>query len=377
MMQAAVLVVFWSSLALLVHAYAGYPAWAWLSARLRPRPVRKGADLPSVTAILCVHDAERLVEAKLENLLSLDYPQDRLDIVVACDGCTDGTEAVCRRYASSRVRVTATTARRGKAVSVADAVALAGGEVLLMVDVRQRIERDGLRRLMANFSDPEVGAVSGELRFATPCSGFPANAGAYRRYERAIRSAESRSGSVVGVTGAVHALRRGLYVPLPAGTWLDDTLTPMQVVRAGSRVVFEAGAIAWDRPECDTAAERKRRVRTLAGGYQLLALAPWLLHPGRNRLWFRFASHRLLRLAAPWLLCALAASTAVLSSTHPFYFACLWAGLACIALALIGPHLPVLSRSLPVRMLSVFWRMNVHAGHALLAYTRNPGLRPW
>lgn len=377
MMHDASLVVFWACVVLLAFTYAGYPAWAWLWARMRPRPVRKGTALPSVTAILSVHDAERMVEAKLENLLALDYPEDALDIIVACDGCTDGTEAACRRYQSSRVRVVASRDRRGKAASLADAAALATGEVLLMVDVRQRIERDALRRLVANFSDPDVGVVSGQLCFVAPGQGFAASADAYWRYEKAIRVAEARSGSVVGVTGAFYAIRRSLYVPLPPDTVLDDVLTPMHVARAGSRIVFETAAIGWDRASRDTAAERLRKVRMLAGSYQLLALAPWLLHPLRNRLWFRFASHKLLRLAAPWLLCMLAAATAILAPSHPFYLACLYAGLASLAMALAGPHLPLLSRSLPVRMLSAFWRTNVYAGHALVRYARNPRLRPW
>jgi len=369
--------VFWSSGLLVAYTYAGYPLWAWAWARVRPRPVRKGMALPSVTAILSVHDAERMVEAKLENLLSLDYPEDRLDVIVVCDGCSDGTEAACLRNRSTRVRVVSSARRRGKAASLADAAALATGEVLLMVDVRQRIERDALRKLVANFDDPAVGAVSGELRFVAPGGGFSASVDAYWRYEKAIRDAEARSGSVVGVTGAFYAIRRGLYTPLPAGTVLDDVLTPMRVVQAGARVVFEPEAVAWDRASQSVADERLRKVRTLAGNYQLLALAPWLASPWRNPLWFRFASHKLMRLAAPWLLCALAVATAVLAPTHLFYLACLCAGLACIVMALAGPRLPLLRGSLPVRLLSAFWHMNVYAGHALVAYARNPRLHLW
>lgn len=370
-------VVFWASALLVAYTYAGYPAWAMAWARLRPKPVRKGPALPSVTAVMSVHDAAAMIEAKLENLLALDYPPELLDVVVVCDGCTDDSEARCRRYASTRVRVIASAERRGKARSLADAVAAATGEVLLMVDVRQRVERDALRRLVANFGDPAVGAVSGELCFVAPGGGFSASVDAYWRYEKAIRNAEARSGSVVGVTGAFYAIRRALYRPLPPGTVLDDVLTPMQVVRAGARVVFEPSAIAWDRASRDTAEERLRKVRTLAGNYQLLSLAPWLASPVSNPLWFRFASHKLLRLAAPWLLCALAVATAVLAPAHPFYLACLCGGLACVVLALAGPRLPLLADSLPVRMLAAFWHMNVYAGQALVAYARNPRLHLW
>jgi hypothetical protein len=148
-------------------------------------------------------------------------------------------------------------------------------------------------------------------------------------------------------------------------------------VRAGARVVVEPDAVAWDRPERDTTVERQGRVRALAGHYQLLALAPWLLHPGRNRLWFRYASHRLLRLAMPWVLCLLAIATVALAPTHPFYLACLGAGLAAVAAGLAGPRLPLLSGSLPVRAAAGFLRMNLQAGQALVAYAARRGSALW
>ncbi|TDK28505.1 glycosyltransferase [Luteimonas aestuarii] len=370
-------IAFWASAALVAYTYAGYPLWVLLQAWLRPRPVAKGDAQPAVTAILVVHDAERMVEAKIENLLSLDYPEKRFDIVVACDGCSDGTVALCRRYASDRVRVLAWHERRGKARSQAAAVAVARGDVLLVVDVRQRIERDALRRLAGCFSDPGVGVVSGALHFPASARRAYAGVGAYGRYEHAIRDAESRSGSVVGVTAALFAIRRALFRPSHADIRFDDALVPLVVARAGYRAVFEPAAIAWDRASPDSASERNRRVQAMAGSYQMLSMAPWLLHPRHNRLWFRYASHKLMRLAAPWLLSVLAAASAWLAPTHPFYLACLSAGIACVSIALVGPRLPVLSNSLIVRTLSAFWRVNVHSGRALLAYVRNPGLRPW
>ena len=369
--------VFWGALLLVVHAYAGYPLWMLLLARLNPQPVSRGPQLRSVTAIVSVHNAEALIERRLENLRALDYPPHLLDIVVVCDGCTDATEARLARHASPGLRVLAFPHRRGKAAGLADAVAVATGEILLMVDVRQRIEPDALRKLVANFADPDVGAVSGELCFEDAETGFSANVGAYWRYEKLLRQAEARSGSVVGVTGALYAIRRDLYVPLPEGTVLDDVLTPMNAVRDGYRVVFEAGAVAWDRPSATSTDERARKVRTLAGNYQLIVLAPWLLVPFRNPLWFRFASHKLLRLLVPWLLCVLAAATVVLAFVHPFYLACLVLGLAGLGLLLGGAWFPALSAWTPVRLLSTFWHMNVYAGQALLAYVRNPRLHLW
>lgn len=377
MLHTSVLLAFWASLFVVVFTYVGYPLWILAWGRLFPKPVRKRAYFPRVTAILAVHNAAESAVSKVENLLSLDYPAGSLDIVVACDGCTDATADALRNIASRRVRIVEFPHRRGKAACLADVAGMAAGEVLLMVDVRQRLEPDALSRLVANFADQDIGAVSGELCFLDEEGGFAANVGAYWRYEKMIRNAEARSGSVVGVTGALYAIRRDLYVPLPAGTVLDDVLTPMNVVRDGYRVVFEAGAVAWDTPSTTSTQERVRKVRTLAGNYQAVAIAPWLVIPFQNPLWFRFVSHKLLRLAVPWLLCILAASSAVLAFSHPFYLACLLAGLGGIALLTAATWLPALSTWMPVRLMSTFLHMNLYAGQALVAYVRNPRLHLW
>lgn len=377
MLQTSVLLAFWGSLILIVFTYVGYPLWVLAWARLFSSPVRKRPHFPRVTVLLSVHNAAASVAPKIENLLSLDYPQENLDIIVACDGCTDDTAEVLRRIPSRRLRVVEFPQRRGKAACLAELVDMASGEILLMVDVRQRLEQDALARLAANFADPDVGAVSGELCFVDETGGFAANVGAYWRYEKMIRNAEARSGSVVGVTGALYAIRRDLYVPLPPGTVLDDVLTPMNVVRDGYRVVFEAGAVAWDTPSTTSTQERVRKVRTLAGNYQAVALAPWLAVPFQNPLWFRFVSHKLLRLMVPWLLCVLAVSSAYLAFSHPFYLACLLAGVGGIALLMAATWLPALSAWAPVRLMSTFVHMNLYAGQALLAYVRNPRLHLW
>lgn len=349
-----------------------------LLARAFPQPVAKGWDYsPTVTAIMSVHNAAALVELKLENLLALDYPRDLLDIVVICDGCTDDTAALCRRMGSPRITVIESPVRRGKAECLNDAVAAATGEVLLMTDVRQRIDPNAMRQLAANFLDHGVGAVSGELRFEDAQGGFGASVDAYWKYEKAIRQAESKSGSVIGVTGALYALRKALWQPLPAGTVLDDVLVPMRVVKAGRRVVFEPAAVAWDKPSRNERDERARKVRTLAGNYQLISLAPWLLLPGLNPVWTRFVGHKLLRLLAPWLLCALIASTLVLAPHHVFFAICLCLAVLCLGLVLLGRLLPAVSGLLPVRLLTAFLYMNLYSAQGLVAFVRRPVLHLW
>lgn len=370
-------IIFWSCAALVAFTYAGYPAWVRVLARFWPQPVPRASVTPTVTAILCVHDGEARVGAKLKNLLAMAYPTALLDVVVVCDGCTDRTADACRAVGSPRVRVLEFAQRRGKAACLNDAVAAATGDILLMVDVRQRIEVEALGALVECLADPVVGVVGGELGFENPDTGFAASVDAYWRYEKAIRQAESRSGSVVGVSGALYAVRRELFVPLPVGTVLDDVLVPMQVVRAHRRVVFEPGARAWDHASATAGDERVRKVRTLAGNLQLVQLAPWLVNPLQNPIWFRFLCHKLLRLVAPWAMLLMLLAACALASRHPFYLACLVvAGLVVLVVA-AAPALPRLAAWWPVRMLVAFVHMNLYSAQATVAFARRRTLHLW
>lgn len=376
MMSLAVLAC-WGCAGLLAHVFVGYPLWMWFLARVHPRPVRKRGMTPTVTVIIAVHDGSRHIKAKLKNLRTIDYPHELIEIIVACDGCNDATPALARHFGGSHTRVLQFPVRRGKAACLNDAVALARGDVLVLTDVRQRLSPTALRELTANLADPTVGAVGGELQMENVRSGFAQGVDAYWRYEKLIRQSESRSGSTIGVSGALYAIRRELFEPLPHGTVLDDVLVPMRVAATGRRVVFEPRAIAWDQPSQLPDQERKRKIRTLAGNYQLIQLAPWLIDPWRNPLWFRFVSHKLLRLMAPWMLLLFALSTAALATRHAPYLWLLMLMLAGASLVVVGRLLPRLSRWLPVRLAVAFYYLNLFAAQALIAFTRNRGLHLW
>jgi biofilm PGA synthesis N-glycosyltransferase PgaC len=344
--------IFWLAASLVGYSYLGYPAWLWLRSRWSPRPVRRGvvesSDAPSVSAVMVVRNEEAVISRKLENLLALDYPQDKLDVVVVSDGSTDRTPAILAGYArDSRVRTLTKPVSQGKAAGLNDAIKLATGEVLLFTDARQQIESGALRFLIANFADPDVGAASGELMLGDSSSGETGKGmGFYWRVEKKIRELESASGSVVGATGAIYCARRTLLgaSPLPQGTILDDVLLPMQIVRQGSRVIFDSRARAWDSPDLGDGREFSRKVRTLTGNYQLLQLAPWLLS-SENAIRFEFVSHKLSRLAVPFALLALLIASAFLP--QPLYRAALGAQLAFYALslaALAGVKIGPLSR---------------------------------
>lgn len=369
--------LFWLCALALLHTFVGYPLMVVAQARWRARPVHRTAWTPTVSAIVAVHNGAAEVEARLANLAALDYPPGLLDIVVVCDGCGDDSAERCRRLGDERLQVLEFSRRRGKAACLNDAVGAARGEVLLMLDVRQRLEPQALRELVACLADPAVGVVGGELCFEDPQSGFARSVDAYWRYETLIRRSESASGSMIGVSGALYAMRREVFQPLPEGTVLDDVLVPMRAARAGWRVVFEPRARAWDRPSTQPAQEQRRKIRTLAGNFQLVQLAPWLLSPTRNPLWFRFASHKLLRLLAPWLVLLLALSSALLATTSLLCAITLAALLAGVAMVLAAKLAPAVGRWLPVRLSVAFFYMNAYAAMALLTFARNRRLHLW
>jgi len=309
--------VFWASVALLAYTYIGYAGWLWLRVRIRPRPLLLSPYRPSVSIVMVVRNEAAVLDRKLRNLLTL-YPADLCEIVVVSDGSTDDTNQILNYYAAdSRVRIILKQESFGKASGLNDAIAVARGEIVLFTDARQTIEADALQVLAGHFGDPEVGCASGELMLGDPGSGEASRGmGLYWRVEKSIREMESASGSVVGATGALYAVRRSLLAPVPAGTILDDVYIPMHVVREGLRVIFVPEARAWDVADQGSEKEFARKVRTLSGNYQLVQLAPWLLS-GSNPLRFEFISHKLLRLIAP---VALAGAFVASLLSHQIFF---------------------------------------------------------
>lgn len=299
-------VVFWGAAAFVFYAYAGYVAWLWLWSRISPRPVLRGATEPFTSIVMVVRNEENTLPRKIRNLTSLNYPADRLEFVIVSDGSKDSTAKILSEAAQdNRFHILIAPDAMGKACRVNEAVAMAQGEIVVFMDARQQVELDAVRLLLENFTDPNVGCVSGELMLGDAASGeSEKRMGLYWRMEKAVRALESASDSVVGATGALYAARRTLLVSIPPETLLDDVLLPMQVARQGSRVIFDGRARAWDDPDLGAEKEFRRKVRTLTGNYQLLQIAPWMLS-AENPLRFRFISHKLLRLAVPFALAAL------------------------------------------------------------------------
>lgn len=324
--------IFWSSAAVVGYTYAGYPALISGLAKLRRKPVQRAAIEPTVSIVMAAHDEADKLATKLDNLLALDYPADKRQIIVVSDGSTDGTDAIARTYADRGVVLIRVPEPSGKPTALNHGVAAATGELVIFCDARQRIDAGAIRALVAPFADEHVGAVSGELFIDGD-----AGPGVYWRYEKLIRAAEGAFDSVVGATGALYAIRRALYAELPSETLLDDVYTPMQIAMQGFRVLFEPDARVYDT-EASLTGEFARKARTLAGNYQLLRLMPRLLDPRKNRLLPQLVSHKLLRLACPFALTTLFASNIYLVATGapgwPVYVMTLTGQLAAYGAAL-------------------------------------------
>jgi len=301
--------VFWLSFAFVAYVYFGYPVVLMLWRRIAARPVKKEYWEPAVTLVIAAHNERQRIEAKLKNCFALDYPKGKLQILVSLDGPTDGTEYIAHRYVKRGITVLHCRQHRGKAAAINRAMRVARGAVIVFVDARQRLERNAVRELVANFQDPSVGAVSGELIFTGPAaSGSDASSesiGLYWRYEKGLRHLESDIHSAMGASGALYAIRRELVPTLPEDTILDDVVIPMNAVLIGMRVVFDSAARVYDQLTSCAEEEFARKVRTLMGNYQLISRTPSLLLPWRNPVFVQFISHKVGRLIAPYLLVAL------------------------------------------------------------------------
>jgi poly-beta-1,6-N-acetyl-D-glucosamine synthase len=331
-------IVFWIALGIVGYTFAGYPLMLALAARVWRRPWRIGPVQVSVSIVIAVHNEEKTLSRRLEELTTLVRACGvRGEIIVVSDGSTDGSVAVAQAFASQGVRVIALAQNIGKAAALSHAFAEARHDVIVFADARQRWADDALARLLENFADPHVGAVSGDLVLeAAPR--VMAGVGLYWRYEKWLRRTESRIASQVGVTGAISAARRALLpTTIPPGTLLDDVYWPLWIAMHGCRVVHDERARAFDRLPDRPRDEFRRKVRTLAGNYQLLMLLPGSLLPWRNPVWPQWVSHKLLRLVVPWALLAMLASSACLALESDTLYGGMFAGQALgYGLALLG-----------------------------------------
>jgi cellulose synthase/poly-beta-1,6-N-acetylglucosamine synthase-like glycosyltransferase len=372
-------IIFWLSLAGILYTYAGYPVVMWMLSRLRPRPWTVSPISPSVSIVLAVHNGETLLSRKIDHLLGLDYRNIK-EIIIVSDGSTDGTAELLASRRNPRLTAIIMDEHCGKAVAVNAGMAKATAEIIVFVDIRPEIAPGAMQQLVSNFADPKVGCVAGELILHQEChdGASAAVGGVYWRYEKWIRTCESICGSPVGVYGGFYAIRRELAVPLPSGIILDDMFQPLSIIRQGYRSVLDVHAYVYDTWPTKIEEEFHRKVRTLAGNFQLFQLAPWTLTP-RNPVLFQLVSHKVMRLVVPYLLILLFVSTLALSrSSLPYMaFAVLQIFGWLLAIAGLRYKIPVLHRiAAPASALLVLKAAAV-AGLYRFLFTRGPLWKIW
>jgi cellulose synthase/poly-beta-1,6-N-acetylglucosamine synthase-like glycosyltransferase len=311
--ELALKVIFWAAAAALAYTYAGYPALVWAVSRLRPRAVRRGELEPTVTVVITAYNEERDLAAKLDNTLALDYPADKLEVLVASDCSTDRTDEIARSYSARGVRLHRQAERLGKTAAQNAAVELARGEILLFSDATTLYQRDVLRAMAPNFADPSVGCVAGKLIYVDPASSsVGSGAKSYWGYETFLKTHESRACSLIGASGCLYAVRRSAYVPL-YNEACSDFIIATKMVEQGLRAVYEPAAVCTEETNRQAAKEFRMRVRVIAQTYTDLWRHRALLNPLRGGFYsVELLSHKVLRYLVPvFLLLTLVSSLAL------------------------------------------------------------------
>jgi cellulose synthase/poly-beta-1,6-N-acetylglucosamine synthase-like glycosyltransferase len=322
-MDTLVATAFWLSVLFLAYAYGGFALVVALVGMVRRRAVRRAPITPRVSLVIAAYNEEAVIGDRLQNALASDYPRERLQVLLACDGCTDGTELVARRYAEHRVEVLSLP-RQGKIPALNEAVRHATGDILVFSDANTMCDPAALRALVRNFADPEVGGVVGHTSYRLEVASESSSRGEdlYWNYDTWLKQLESRSGSVVSAHGGLYAVRRALYREVDDPAVTDDFAISTGVVEQGYRLVFEPDAHATEFAVPAADREFRRRIRLMTRGLRGVVLRRRLLNPFRYGFYaVVLFSHKVARRLAPVPLVVLAVASAWLAPTHPFYFA--------------------------------------------------------
>jgi glycosyltransferase involved in cell wall biosynthesis len=371
--------VFWVALVIIAYTYVGYPLVMYLLSRFFSRPWKQAPFTAPVSIVMAVHNGMARIHGQLEHLLSLD-PALVHEVIVVSDGSTDGTASALQQIDDPRLRTIILPEQGGKATALNHGISIATGEIVLFVDIRPRIAEGSLRKLLSNFADPSVGCVAGELVLNTEGHDAAASAvsGVYWRYEQWIRNCEAAWDSPVGVYGGFYAARRSLIRPFPEGLILDDMFQPLSILRQGYRSVLDRSAIVYDTWPGKVSGEFQRKIRTLAGNYQLFAEAPWTLGPG-NRVLFQLVSHKVMRLLVPYFFVLLLFSATWLSPDSV-----LWGAIAgaqwifwLSAAAALRFRLPLIHRVASAAGALLVLNVAAVAGFYKFIFTRGPLWKIW
>ena len=374
-------VLFWACAAYVLYVYALFPLLVLVRGRVARRPYRRGSITPSVSVLIAARNEEAAIGGRIENLLGLDYPADRLDVVIASDGSDDRTNEVVSGCESDRVTLLALE-RVGKPEALNAAAAAATGDVLVFSDANSVFRADAVRQLVSPLADPDVGGVAGNQIYLPPDAGDASVVGEqqYWDLDRALKRAESDAGSVSGATGAIYAVRRSLFTRLRRDVSNDDLLESLGVVAQGSRLVFEPDAIAFEHVAETTRVTFERRVRVMVGGFRCLWVMRRLLNPLRHGFFaIQLLTRKVLLRTMVIPLVAISVLTPLLWTQGLVYRLAAVAEFEFYILAVLG----VLLRDRPtgkMRILALpayFCLINLASGKALLQMARGERYERW
>ena len=361
--EVLLLAAFLACVGIVGFAYAGYPVVVWLLSRWFGRepvpPPVETADLPSVSLLIAAHNEAAVIEGRIQNALALHYPPGKLEIVIASDGSTDGTNEIVGRYADRGVRLLAFPENRGKAATLDAAVPQLTGDVIVLSDANTLMDPDAVRQLAAWFADPAVGVVCGKLVLTDPATGRNAD-GMYWKYETFLKRCEGRLGALLGCNGAIYAVRRAVFPPVPAGTIVDDFVIPLMARRAtGCRIVYDSHAVASEETAPGVGVEFRRRARIGAGVFQGLGRLWPLLSPAHGWVSFTFFAHKVLRWLSPFALVGMVVLNVLLLDVPGMGWV-LAGQVGFYTLAVVAAWLPARPRVLRVaRLTTMFAAMNL------------------
>lgn len=376
-------VLFWVLVGLIVYTYFLFPVLVVLRGRLWPRPYKSEEviPLPLISVIIAAYNEEKSIGEKLENILSLDYPMDRFEVVIASDGSTDSTDTVIQRYEGRGIRLLSLP-RQGKAAALNAAVSASNGDILVFSDANSLYRADALRALVRPFADPAVGGVAGNQCYLKKGGKDSVAVGehSYWDFDRIMKQHESMAGSTISATGAIYAIRRLLFEPVVEGV-TDDFVTSTGVIEQGSRLVFASDAVAYESAAGSSRIEFGRKVRVITRGLRaVFNVRGRLLNPLKYGFYaIQLFSHKVLRRLIVFPLLLLLFVTAFLLTTHPFYQYVMIGQLAFYFLAALGFVLDGtrLGRLKPFTIPFYFCLVNAAVLVATLKIVRGQQIKRW
>lgn len=353
------------------YTYVGYPLILWGGSVLRQRRRPETAEDPTieakgVTVVIAAHNERFNLQRKLQSLRQQDYPEALIQIIIVSDGSTDGTCKVFKGEAG--VQCLDVGRRQGKANALNFAMAQVTTPYVVFTDARQPLSPNAISDLYRELHKPQVGVVSGELVIRDETNPEQKNIGLYWRYEKWLRTLESEVSTTVGATGALYMMRASDYRPIPENTVLDDVQIPIQTLRQGKHIKFCPKAMAYDKPQPELFDERRRKLRTLAGNYQLFVQNAWLFNPSKNIAWWQFLSHKVFRLLVPYALIGLWGISFVLAFNSLLFTLAFFAQTAFYLAAAMAQFSPQWRQAKLCSFALVFVGLNIAAMQACWLY---------